>query len=89
VFARRRLKRESADGPCRGRSWSLNLAERVPPVAAHRRAVQGPPLPTNRQVVIDADIHLVVTAGTPLPGNRNDCRTFGESGFERAHATTM
>jgi hypothetical protein len=37
---------------------------------------------TNQQVVIDADTQLVVAVGTPLPGNRNDCKAFGESGAE-------
>lgn len=39
---------------------------------------------TNHQVVIDADTQLVVVVGTPLPGNRNDCKAFGESGAEHA-----
>lgn len=39
---------------------------------------------TNHQVVIDADTQLVVALGTPLPGNRNDCKAFGESGAEHA-----
>jgi hypothetical protein len=39
---------------------------------------------TNHQVVIDADRQLVVAVGTPLPGNRNDCKAFGESGAEHA-----
>lgn len=34
---------------------------------------------TNHQVVIDADTRLVVV-GWPLPGNRNDCRAWTESG---------
>jgi hypothetical protein len=39
---------------------------------------------TNHQVVIDVDTQLVVAVGTPLPGNRNDCKAFGESGAEYA-----
>lgn len=35
---------------------------------------------TNHQVVIDADTELVVALGKPLPGNRNDCRAWAESG---------
>lgn len=35
---------------------------------------------TNHQVVIDADTELVVALGEPLPGNRNDCRAWTESG---------
>lgn len=38
---------------------------------------------TNHQVVIDADSRLVVAVGLPLPGNRNDCRAFSESGVDR------
>jgi hypothetical protein len=43
---------------------------------------------TNHQVVIDADTQLVVAIGTPLPGNRNDCKAFGESGAEHACRNT-
>jgi DDE family transposase/DDE superfamily endonuclease len=39
---------------------------------------------TNLQVVIDANSRLVVAVGTPVPGNRNDCRAFAESGVDRA-----
>ncbi|GLW70940.1 hypothetical protein Kpho02_32390 [Kitasatospora phosalacinea] len=39
---------------------------------------------TNHQVVIDANSRLVVAVGLPLPGNRNDCRAFTESGIDRA-----
>ncbi|SEF17617.1 transposase [Streptomyces sp. Ag109_O5-10] len=39
---------------------------------------------TNLQVVIDADSRLVVATGLPLPGSRNDCRAFTESGVDRA-----
>lgn len=39
---------------------------------------------TNHQVVIDADTQLVVIVGTPLPGNRNDSKAFGESGVDHA-----
>jgi hypothetical protein len=35
-------------------------------------------------VVIDANSRLVVAVGTPVPGNRNDCRAFAESGVDRA-----
>lgn len=38
---------------------------------------------TNQQVVIDASSRLVVAVGLPLPGNRNDCRAFTESGVDR------
>lgn len=39
---------------------------------------------TNLQVVIDANSRLVVVIGEPLPGNRNDCRAFTESGVDAA-----
>ncbi|MFJ4428583.1 transposase [Streptomyces bobili] len=38
---------------------------------------------TNPQVVIDANSRLVVAIGLPLPGSRNDCRAFTESGVDR------
>lgn len=38
---------------------------------------------TNLQVVIDADTRLTVAIGKPLPGNRNDCRAFTESGVDQ------
>ncbi|WP_042832406.1 transposase, partial [Streptomyces rimosus] len=39
---------------------------------------------TNLQVVIDANSRLVVAVGAPLPGSRNDCRAFTESGVDIA-----
>ncbi|WP_329364548.1 transposase [Streptomyces sp. NBC_00669] len=39
---------------------------------------------TNHQVVIDADTRLVVAIGRPLPGNRNDCTAWEESGAKAA-----
>lgn len=39
---------------------------------------------TNHQVVIDADTRLVVVVGRPLPGNRNDCKAWEESGAKAA-----
>lgn len=42
---------------------------------------------TNHQVVIDADTRLVVVVGRPLPGNRNDCRAWAESGPKPLSAT--
>ncbi|MEV8018056.1 transposase [Streptomyces sp. NPDC086554] len=39
---------------------------------------------TNLQVVIEANSRLVVAIGIPLPGSRNDCRAFAESGVDRA-----
>jgi hypothetical protein len=42
---------------------------------------------TNHQVVIHADTQLVVAVGTPLPGNRNDSKAFGESGVDHATRT--
>jgi len=35
---------------------------------------------TNHQVVIDADTRLVVVVNQTLPGNRNDCKAWEESG---------
>lgn len=43
---------------------------------------------TNHQVVIDANIRMVVVVGRPLPGNRNDCRAWAESGAEAAVGNT-
>jgi hypothetical protein len=43
---------------------------------------------TNRQVVIDADTCLVVVVGRPLPGNRNDCKAWEESGAKSAVGRT-
>lgn len=44
---------------------------------------------TNHQVVIDADTRLVVVVGRPLPGNRNDCKAWEESGATAAVGTTV
>lgn len=44
---------------------------------------------TNHQVVIDADTRLVVVVGLPLPGNRNDCRAWSESGAKAAVGNTI
>ncbi|MEV5787616.1 transposase [Streptomyces sp. NPDC052287] len=44
---------------------------------------------TNHQVVIDADTRMVVVVGRPLPGNRNDCRAWVESGAKAAVGNTM
>lgn len=44
---------------------------------------------TNHQVVIDADTRLVVAVGRPLPGNRNDCKAWEESGAKDAVGKTM
>ncbi|MGW9284874.1 transposase [Streptomyces diastaticus] len=44
---------------------------------------------TNHQVVIDADTRLVVVVGRPLPGNRNDCRAWAESGAKAAVGNAM
>lgn len=43
---------------------------------------------TNHQVVIDADTRLVVVVGRPLPGNRNDCKAWEESGAKAAVGRT-
>lgn len=39
------------------------------------------------QVVIDADTRLVVAAGRPLLGNRNDCKSWELSGRRTPSAT--
>jgi hypothetical protein len=44
---------------------------------------------TAHQVVIDADTHLVVVVGRPLPGNRHDSRGWEESGAKAAVGKTM
>jgi hypothetical protein len=44
---------------------------------------------TNHQVVVDADTRLVVVIGRPLPGNRNDCRAWAESGAKDAVGKTV
>lgn len=44
---------------------------------------------TNHQVVIDADIRLIVVVGRPLPGNRNDCKAWAESGAKAAAGNTL
>ncbi|MFE5737866.1 transposase [Streptomyces celluloflavus] len=43
---------------------------------------------TNHQVVIDAETRLVVVVGRPLPGNRNDCKAWEESGAKAAVGKT-
>jgi hypothetical protein len=43
---------------------------------------------TNHQVVIDADTRRVVVVGRPLPGNRNDCKAWEESGAKAAVGKT-
>ena len=43
---------------------------------------------TNHQVVVDADTRLVVVIGRPLPGNRNDCKAWEESGARTAVGNT-
>ncbi len=42
----------------------------------------------NHQVVIDAHTRLVVAVGKPLPGNRNDCKAWTESGAKAAVGRT-
>jgi hypothetical protein len=44
---------------------------------------------TNHQVVIDADTRLVVAVGRPVPGNRNDCKAWEESGAKAAVGRTL
>ncbi|MGC5006712.1 transposase [Streptomyces sp. DT203] len=44
---------------------------------------------TNHQVVSDVDTRLVVVVGRPLPGNRNDCKAWQESGAKAGVGKTM
>lgn len=44
---------------------------------------------TNHQVVIDADTRRVVVVGRPLPGNRNDCKAWEQSGAKAAVGRAM
>lgn len=44
---------------------------------------------TNHQVVIDADTRRVVVVGRPLPGHRNDCKAWEQSGAKAAVGKTM
>ncbi len=44
---------------------------------------------TNHQGVIDADNRFVVVVGQPLPGNRNDCKAWEESGAKAAVGRTL
>ncbi|MCE7553161.1 transposase [Streptomyces thermodiastaticus] len=43
---------------------------------------------TNHQVIIDADTRLVIAVGRPLPGNRNDCKAWEDSGAKAAVGRT-
>ncbi|MFJ5610625.1 transposase [Streptomyces sp. NPDC093221] len=43
---------------------------------------------TNHQVVVDPDTRLVVAVGRPMPGNRNDCKAWAESGAKAAVGRT-
>lgn len=43
---------------------------------------------TNHQVVIEAHTRLVVAVGSPVPGNRNDCKAWAESGAKAAVGKT-
>jgi hypothetical protein len=38
----------------------------------------------NMQIAIDANTRLVVATGDPLPGNRNDCQAYRDSGIDQA-----
>ncbi|MGX1676382.1 transposase [Streptomyces sp. NPDC055400] len=44
---------------------------------------------TNDQVVIDADTRRVVVIGRPVPGNRNDCKAWEQSGAKAAVGRTV
>ncbi|MGW5572427.1 transposase [Nocardia thailandica] len=69
-----------------GRDAVLIVDGTLVPTRDHKVAAQSKNYrySTNHQVVIDADTELVVALGRPLPGNRNDCRAWTESGA--AHA---
>lgn len=54
--------------------------------APHSRTTGTPP---NHQIVIEADTRLVVVVGQPLPGNRNDCKAWEESGAKAAIGRTL
>jgi hypothetical protein len=58
------------------------------PLRDHRLAAQSKNYrySANLQVAIDADTRLVIAVGTPLPGNRNDCTAYRDSGINRALA---
>lgn len=43
----------------------------------------------HHQVVIDADTRLIVLVGRPLPGNRNDCKAWEESGAKATVGKTL
>jgi hypothetical protein len=43
---------------------------------------------TNHQVVVDADTRLVVAVGRRVPGNRNGCKAWAESGAKAAVGRT-
>lgn len=65
-----------------GRGAVLIVDRTLVPTRDHNLAAQSKNYrySTNHQVVIDADTELVVALGKPLPGNRNDCRAWTESG---------
>ncbi|AKZ53297.1 transposase [Streptomyces ambofaciens ATCC 23877] len=44
---------------------------------------------TNYQIVTDADTRHVVLVGRSVPGNRNDCKAWEESGAKAAVGTTI
>ncbi|MFD7731023.1 transposase [Kitasatospora phosalacinea] len=43
---------------------------------------------TNHQVAVDAHTRLVVAVGTPVPGSRNDCKAWTDSGAKAAVGRT-
>ncbi|MFI6475853.1 transposase [Streptomyces sp. NPDC050516] len=83
------LRREGADPVRKGRPWSLPLEDRLLLVSAYWRTNL-----TMRQLaplfgISKSDTRLVVVIGRPLPGNRNDCTAWEESGAKAAVGTTM
>lgn len=58
--------------------WRTNLTMRQLAPLSVSRSLQHP------KVVIDADARLVMVVGRPLPGNRNGCKAWEESGAKAA-----
>ncbi|MGW9375227.1 transposase [Streptomyces xanthophaeus] len=71
-------------------SWRTNLTLRqiAPLLGVSKSAAENYRYSTNHQVVVDAHTRLVVAVGIPVPGNRNDCKAWGESGAKAAVGRT-
>ncbi|WCD86766.1 hypothetical protein KPP03845_103125 [Streptomyces xanthophaeus] len=70
--------------------WRTNLTLRqiAPLFGVSKSAAENYRHSTNHQVVVDAHTRLVVAVGIPVPGNRNDCKAWAESGAEAAVGRT-